>query len=374
MARKASPWWWENEKGWYVNYQGRRRFLGKHPEGAKPPAKSKRTGKWNAPQEIEDAFHRLMTGQEDVAPAPAEQVSQQPAEVDESGTVLAMFKSFNKWCKENRGELTARGYKDILEDFINFESKGEQIGLLPADKVNAGHVTAWLESQTTWGPTTRRNAITAIQRAFNWCVGNLGLARNPIQGMHKPTAKRRSSVVTPAELEKILQNVSAQLADLLTVTYDSGARPQEVKRLEARHIDFENQRAVIPADEAKGRQHARVIYLPTEESLAIVRRLCEKYPQGPIFRNSKGNAWTGDAVKCAFARLADVIGRTVKHYDFRRTFITRKIIAGVDSHVVAKLAGHQTTAMIDKHYSCIADDAEFMLQQAQKDIKPKEEE
>ena len=30
--------------------------------------------------------------------------------------------------------------------------------------------------------------------------------------------------------------------------------------------------------------------------------------------DSKGNAWTGSAVECAFARLDDVLGRRVKHY------------------------------------------------------------
>ncbi len=64
-------------------------------------------------------------------------------------------------------------------------------------------------------------------------------------------------------------------------------------------------------------------------------------------------------------------GKRFNHYAFRRTFITRKIIAGVDSHVVAKLAGHQSTAMIDRHYSQVASDHEFMLQQAMRDIGPK---
>ena len=71
-----------------------------------------------------------------------------------------------------------------------------------------------------------------------------------------------------------------------------------------------------------------------------------------------------------FARLEGVIGKRVKHYDFRRTFITRKIVAGVDSHVVAKLSGHQSTAMIDRHYSAVANDHEFMLKMAAQDIIP----
>lgn len=72
------------------------------------------------------------------------------------------------------------------------------------------------------------------------------------------------------------------------------------------------------------------------------------------------------------ASQARQYGKRFNHYAFRRTFITRKIIAGVDSHVVAKLAGHQSTHMIDKHYSQVAADHEFMLKQAMRDIEEKE--
>ena len=68
MARTASPWFWEERQGWYVNKNGQRQFLGQHPEGAPAPRKHK--GKWNAPQQILLAFHSLMA-------APAEQPPQQ---------------------------------------------------------------------------------------------------------------------------------------------------------------------------------------------------------------------------------------------------------------------------------------------------------
>lgn len=362
MGRKPSPWWWDEEQGWYVNYQGKRRFLGKHPDGARKPQKSDKTGKWNAPKLIEDAFLVLLGGGEPVPqPTPA------------GDSVQDVLKDFVKWARENRATLTAERYKQFLEDFINATVDKQLVGLLPVPTLTSKHVTAWLNRKETWGPTTKKNAITAVQAALNWATANRGLDRNPIKGMKKPEAKRRKGVVTPAEFEAILGKVTGPFADLLTVSYDCGARPFELKDLELRHVDFDKRRAVIPADEAKGRKHTRTIYFPTDRSLEIVRRLCAERAEGPIFRNSRGNKWTGNAVKCYFARLEKIIGKRVKHYDFRRTFITRKIIAGVDSHVVAKLSGHQSTAMIDRHYSAVADDSEFMLKQAERDIKGEEE-
>jgi integrase len=228
----------------------------------------------------------------------------------------------------------------------------------------------------------------------------------------------------------MMSMVEGCFRDLLTVSYDCGARPFEIKDLQARHVDLDKRCAVIPAEEAKGRSHTRTFYFPTDRSLEVVRRLCAERTQGPLFVNTRGNKWTGDAVKCRFESLeidfglaemkrkgieldvskesiAAVIktlkptrkdkqsgrevpkkkwelrkearqkliaeqarryGKRFNHYAFRRAFITRKIIAGVDSHVVAKLSGHQSTAMIDKHYSQVASDHDFMLRMAQKDL------
>ena len=45
-----------------------------------------------------------------------------------------------------------------------------------------------------------------------------------------------------------------------------------------------------------------------------------------------------------------------------------KLIAGVPTHTVAQLAGHRDSRMIDKHYSKVAQDHKYMLEQARKDI------
>ena len=359
MARKASPWYRAERNEWCVTVDGKHHRLGEHPKGAPPPKKSPRTKQWNAPKEILDAFHQLLTSGEP-----------EPERPDEDA-VVCLLDDFITWSKENRAKITALRYEEFCQDFVKAVVDGAKLGSLPPAKLTSRHVTAWLAQRPAWGPTTKRNAITAIQRGFNWAVKNRGLDRNPIKGMDKPEAHRPKSVVTPDEFEGILEHATGPFGDLLTVSYDCGARPFEVKDLERRHVDLDKQQAVIPADEAKGRKHTRVFYFPTDRSMEIVKRLCETYPEGPLFRNRLGNKWTGNAVKCTFARLEKKIGKRVKHYDFRRTFITRKIIAGVDSHVVAKLSGHQSTAMIDKHYSAVANDHEYMLRMAAQDITPK---
>ena len=111
--------------------------------------------------------------------------------------------------------------------------------------------------------------------------------------MEKPEAKRRTTIVTAEEFDELLKHVhDVPFRDLLIVSYDSGSRPQETKQLEARHLQLDKQRAVIPGEEAK-KGRTRAIYFPTDRSMEIVKRLAKEHPTGPLFRNNKGQALDG---------------------------------------------------------------------------------
>src|SRR5205085_3975279 len=115
-----------------------------------------------------------------------------------------------------------------------------------------------------------------------------------------------------------------------------------------------------------GKKHPRTIYFPTERSVEIVTRLCGERPAGKLFVNRLGNKWTGLSVKCRLEDLDHVLGRRVRHYDLRHSRITDWLVAGTDSHVVAKLSGHRNTAMLDATYSHVSENYEFMLNQAKR--------
>lgn len=337
MARRATPWYWKQRNQWFAIIDGKRTLLGNHPPDAPRPRKGK-TG-WNPPPLILEAFQGLTN-------------EATPGSVEET-----LF-DFVKWSFENKAYRTAARYKDFCHAFAKAHP-----GLL-VSQLSPAHLSTWLTKQS-WNSTTKRNAITAIQRAFNWAVKNRGLRFNPIRGMEKPKANTPKKVLTEKDFDTLISLLPDKdpFRDLMIVSYDSFCRPQEIKQLEVRHLQLKQSRAVLSASEAKGGR-TRVIYFPTARSISILKRLSKLHPTGPIFLNARGTAWTGFSVKCRFERLEQKLGKRLHHYMFRRTGITRAIINGVDSHVVAKLAGHETTAMIDKHYSAIADDAAFMLQQA----------
>ena len=121
---------------------------------------------------------------------------------------------------------------------------------------------------------------------------------------------------------------------------------------------------MISYREAKGKQEARAVYL-TDKAVEILKR---NWREGIIFRNTRGEPWTSNAVRCRFERLEEKVGKRYCQYLLRHSFITRKLLAGVDSHVVVQLVGHKDGRMIDKHYSKIAQNHKFLAEQAKRDV------
>ena len=247
MGRTASPWWWEERKGYYAFVKGSRKRLG------------------TSLREAKDELKRLLS-------------EPKSARVN-SDHVSAILDNFLTWTQENRSPKTFRGYKDFIQSFITVYPR------LTAGELTTAHVTDWLQAMKTWNSTTRRNAITALQRGLNWAAKNAGLDRNPIRGMEKPEAKRRTAVITLVEFKTLLKKIpDRDFRDLLLFCWDCGCRPQEAKRLEDRHVDLDRRRCVIPADEAKGKR-TRVFYLATDRSVRIIKR---RMGQGRIFSESAG--------------------------------------------------------------------------------------
>ena len=91
--------------------------------------------------------------------------------------------------------------------------------------------------------------------------------------------------------------------------------------------------------------------MPLDEVvLEILRPLVLKYPEGPLFRNTRGDAWRKDAIKDRFRRLREKLHFDVTAYSMRHTFITEGQKNNVPDSVLAQVCGHEDTSMISKYY------------------------
>ena len=275
MARTAKPWFREDRGEYFVTIRGVRHRLGPDKDAAYR------------------RFHELMAA-----------VPVQKAVASADGlSVAALFDKFLDWTQRHRAAATYDWYLKYTQDFVNSLADPH----MPGVAVRPFHVTEWADGHTGWGDTCRQGAIIGVQRAFNWAVKLGHLDRNPVAGVEKPRARRREQAIGPTEFAEILSHYAAgdPFRDLLDFCWDTGCRPQEAKRVEARHLVPGT--VVFPPEEAKGkRRHRRILLTPAAE--ALVKRLAEVHPDGPLFRNEDGNPWTSYAVACRFARLRQRLG------------------------------------------------------------------
>ncbi|MCE9530572.1 MAG: site-specific integrase [Planctomycetes bacterium] len=400
MARTANPWYWEERQGWYVSIGGQRHFLGEHPSGF--PAPRKQRGKWNAPAPIVTYFRALMSPTTSVVATVSLPISD-------------VFERFLDWCQNNRSPRTYEWSRDHIQNFINSLPDKK----METDDLKPFHVQQWVDAKVRWGPNQKRGAITAIQRAFSWAEKMGHILKSPVRNVEKPAAKRREQVLTPSEFQSLLSNVRDDcFRDVLEFCWETGARVQEVRLVEAAHFKPERGRIDIPPTEAKGKKRWRIIYL-TKHAEEIVRRLVLKHSEGPIFRNSDGMPWQAQAFNNRFCRLQQRFGReilgvvklnpaqveafaqTLKQEKkvggrilpknknellrearkkliikratkkgvkyaltaIRHSFATRLLEAGVDHLTVSALMGHADGAMLAKVYSHIGEKTDYLRQE-----------
>jgi integrase len=226
------------------------------------------------------------------------------------------------------------------------------VGAIAAADVRPYHVARWLDAHR-WGPTTRHGAVTAVRRLFRWAKQAGHLDADPLEGLERPTPSRRREVLTAAQAAEVLDAATDRaFAELLEFARLTGCRPSEAMAVEARHVNVPGGVIVMESKTTGATGRERVIHL-TPAAAGLCRGLMARHPEGPLLRNRDGRPWTRNATACRFARMRKRLGlgpeATLE--SFRHLFITDGLEAGVPIKTMAELAGHASTAMIDRHYS-----------------------
>ncbi|MCG8653016.1 MAG: tyrosine-type recombinase/integrase [Pirellulales bacterium] len=309
MPRKPKPFFRKQTQSWYCSIGGRQIPLGKNEELA------------------HQKFHELMADQGSVS--------------SELTTLYDLSQTYLDWCKANRSEATYDKHLYFLKSFIGFVGKRLKIAALKQH-----HLTKWLADNPDWGANSGNDAISIVQRMINWAIEEGYVDRQPIARMKKPRRKRRDVVYTEAQWASIKENAHPSIIDLLDFLYLTGCRPQEARGIEARHIH--DDLVIFPADESKGETDPRVIFLPPEAK-SITDRLLVLHPSGALFRNSRGNAWTKNAVNWSLRRVTAKVGFRVIAYGARHSYATNALTqGGVDPVSLSHFMGHKDPTMVSR--------------------------
>lgn len=338
--RQPKPFFREQTKSWYVQ-------LGKKQV--------------NLGADKADAFrkyHSLMADRQAIAP---------------SSTVLAILHKFLTWNKQHRSGGTQTFYERPVLSFAAHVGQA-----LTIDKLKPFHVTEWLNgAYATAGANYRRNCIRAVQRAFNWAVEEGHLTESPLKKVKKPAYAPRDAVIEPETWKQIAEAIQAaggsgEFIDFVTILRHTGCRPQEARLIEARHIDRRNKCLVFERDESKGHGGSRTVerrVVPlSDEAYAICVKLAKRWPDGAIFRNEEGRAWTRRAVGKRFERLSRKLKKKhgwkkgVSAYLLRHTWATEALERGVDPITVATIMGHKDLTQLMKTYQHLKHKGEHLRQ------------
>lgn len=223
--------------------------------------------------------------------------------------------------------------------------------------------------------SSKFHPVQAVQRLCNWLYREeRSLTVNPLLGMRKPKMGMRRRVLDRGQVVQLLRGADACFRRVLMFASESMARPQEVRGLkwcdlaETTTASVGSSEAVVVSAyfvvaQAKG--YDRRSTDDGERTIPISPRLSRLLGRlaragvtldGPILRDSRGRAWTANAVRCRMRRLrervgllADRRGERVVAYTLRHTGATAAAAAGCEGFLLAGLLGHASPRTTERY-------------------------
>ncbi len=174
--------------------------------------------------------------------------------------------------------------------------------------------------------------------------------------------QKENEYLREAELETLLDAIDItapaglRTRALLEVLYASGLRVGEAILLNREDIDWDNKSAIVVNIKSKERQMVNF----TDRSLSWLKRYLEsrKDDNPALFISGRARMVRGSSIwylRTHIQPLAEKLGirKTIKHYIFRKTFVTHLIQRGADIIVVRVLARHRSERTTLQSYAAI---------------------
>jgi integrase len=319
--------------GWWVVQlrQGSRRWQHKLVKGARPKGK-------DTEQQAYQLFNQLMAKGSDTLPAP------------DKIRMADLLRVFLEFSSTNHKENTFNWYRFYLVSFDTL------YGSLRPTQVTSEIVDSWLKTETGW-KGSRRGAVMAMKRVFNWAVDNHKIISNPLRRMKVPPGRSRERFLTPEERKKIYDFYADgdPFRDFLLAMEQSGCRPGEIASVTAAMVDLRTGVWTLDEHKTAGKTGTPRVIILTPVMTDLTKKLMAAHPEGPLFRNEDGNPWNRNSIRCRFRRVRKSLklGGDLVAYLYRHAVCTDLLESGVGLVQTCEILGHKGTGMVMKHYSKI---------------------
>jgi integrase len=238
------------------------------------------------------------------------------------------------------------------------------IGNVLLSKLKTTDVKAWLNAQVNVDAdedevrrdrdSANRN-LSSLKAALNLALRDRLVSTDAgwktVNGF-SDVGRRRIGFLTLTQRDALLAKCPADLGNLVKAMLLTAARPGELAKLAVK--DFDKAQGTIELTGKTGRREATLSTAAIQFFTEISK---DRIGVAPLLAREHGARWDKDSWKGPFrdaARAAGLPSSTVM-YTLRHIAITELVNGGMDSFVVAKLAG-TSTAMIDKHYGQLRHD------------------
>jgi integrase len=243
-------------------------------------------------------------------------------------------------------EKEREGLSDVhLADLKNRIARFEiTFGEKPIASIDRNAIAAWL-NDLPLAPQSKINFRRVLGNLFTYAVRAGNITVNPVTATSPPKSRRKRAVIlTPEEVEKLLNASPAATLPALVLMTLCGIRNREMSRLDWSAVDWEDGTLEITAQEGKREGHARHVTIPAN-ALEWLRPHAKKRGKIADFRDF--DEYT--------RRLQDA--RTLAGWPagkwpenaLRKTFISCHYETHGSIDETAKQAG-TSVAMIHKHY------------------------
>lgn len=340
MGRNSEgPWFRESKNTWYATIGGKGVSLRVRGENNRSKAQV--------------AWFRLMASDTPASVIPPPPKSEPPPKTEV--TVETVARDFLAAKRNRIKNKTLYVYGCLMKHVT------KAFGPRRAASLKAEEVSDWLFTLPV-GVNTRCDVGGIVTSAFKWAERVGLVSGQPMKELKRPARVSRGGRATLSKNAhtKLLEVAHPALKLLLTLLHETGARPSELSRLEAQHVDFPNRVAVLTEHKTANTTGKPRLIVFSPKSVKLLKAQAALHPTGPLLRNGKGKPWKKDAIVLAMKRVSEKAGVKVTAYNYRHDFATTALAKGVPDATVAALLGHSGTAMLHKHYSYLTSQAQVM--------------
>lgn len=293
----------------------------------------------------------------------------------DGATVRGLLDAF---LDEIEGELSADRYAALRHYARLFvESHGGDL----VTSVKPSTVSKWLRSPKpdrnkeedqdkpktiTWGASSQRHAAAMLKRCWKWAHDSGHTTKNTLAALKLQECEYRDDVIATGTHDALVRHCmaspDARPFALYLIASRSGARPQQIRDVTAKHVSRDFTQWVFKEHKTSAKTgRPLVIYLsPCLQTLT--RILAASHPTGPLFRNSLGEKWKKDTVAQRMRRLRTTLKlpESTVAYLYRHSMATDALLSGQSTAVVAQLLGHTDTRMVSQVYGHLDRHSQFL--------------